>query len=149
MIDYRDIYNVFVCEENKSIFFYLRSDKVKQAVKENRVIYKCNKDGKPIGALIWMQYTTHNPLQIGGYRDIQIHEIAVTNEGRGTARGMFEKLVKIAKMKGAKHIVLSVRTDNARAINFYTKLGMRKIKDIMWSEQGEPLPGWVMSYDIR
>ena len=59
--------------------------------------------------------------------DCILHQIAAKNQGDGSGKRVFEKFIKYNK---GRDIVLSVRTENDRAIKFYKKNGFIKVSDI-------------------
>ena len=61
--------------------------------------------------------------------DCILHQIAAKNQGDGSGKRVFEKFIKYNK---GRDIVLSVRTENDRAIKFYKKNGFIKVSDIEW-----------------
>ena len=63
--------------------------------------------------------------------DCILHLIAAKNQGDGSGKRVFEKFIKYNK---GRDIVLSVRTENDRAIKFYKKNGFIKVSDIEWGK---------------
>ena len=63
--------------------------------------------------------------------DCILHQIAAKNQGDGSGKRVFEKFIKYNK---GRDIVLSVRTENDRAIKFYKKNGFIKVSDIEWGK---------------
>ena len=61
--------------------------------------------------------------------DCILHQIAAKNQGDGSGKRVFERFIKYNK---GRDIVLSVRTENDRAIKFYKKNGFIKVSDIEW-----------------
>ena len=63
--------------------------------------------------------------------DCILHQIAAKNQGDGSGRRVFEKFIEYNK---GRDIVLSVRSLNTRAIEFYKKYGFIKVSDIEWGK---------------
>ena len=63
--------------------------------------------------------------------DCILHQIAAKNQGDGSGKRVFEKFIKYNK---GRDIVLSVRTENDRAIKFYKKNGFIKVSNIEWGK---------------
>ena len=63
--------------------------------------------------------------------DCILHQIAAKNQGDGSGKRVFERFIKYNK---GRDIVLSVRTENDRAIKFYKKNGFIKVSDIEWGK---------------
>ena len=61
--------------------------------------------------------------------DCILHQIAAKNQGDGSGKRVFERFIEYNK---GRDIVLSVRTENDRAIKFYKKNGFIKVSDIEW-----------------
>ena len=61
--------------------------------------------------------------------DCILHQIAAKNQGDGSGKRVFKRFIEYNK---GRDIVLSVRTDNDRAIKFYKKNGFIKVSDIEW-----------------
>ena len=63
--------------------------------------------------------------------DCILHQIAAKNQGDGSGKRVFEKFIEYNK---GRDIVLSVRSLNTRAIEFYKKYGFIKVSDIEWGK---------------
>ena len=63
--------------------------------------------------------------------DCILHQIAAKNQGDGSGKRVFEIFIEYNK---GRDIVLSVRTENDRAIKFYKKNGFIKVSDIEWGK---------------
>ena len=63
--------------------------------------------------------------------DCILHQIAAKNQGDGSGKRVFERFIKINM---GRDFVLSVRTENDRAIKFYKKNGFIKVSDIEWGK---------------
>ena len=61
--------------------------------------------------------------------DCILHQIAAKNQGDGSGKSVFKRFIEYNK---GRDIVLSVRTENDRAIKFYKKNGFIKVSDIEW-----------------
>ena len=61
--------------------------------------------------------------------DCILHQIAAKNQGDGSGKRVFKRFIEYNK---GRDIVLSVRTENDRAIKFYKKNGFIKVSDIEW-----------------
>ena len=66
--------------------------------------------------------------------DCILHQIAAKNQGDGSSKRIFERFVEYNK---GRDIVLSVRSDNDRAIQFYKKNGFIKVSDIEWGKTNQ------------
>jgi ribosomal protein S18 acetylase RimI-like enzyme len=134
------LYRLFGLGENKSIFPYVRKDAFMRFYNSHRVLYRVNDEGVPVGLLTYMQYLRSSKKQIGVAYDVQLCEIVVDPEykGAGVARSLFAELESLARLAGARHVVLSVRKDNARACRFYEKMGMQVVGEKTWNEKRKP-----------
>lgn len=63
--------------------------------------------------------------------DCILHQIAAQSQGDGSGRRVFERFIDYNK---GRDIVLSVRSLNTRAIEFYKKYGFIKVSDIEWGK---------------
>ena len=63
--------------------------------------------------------------------DCILHQIAAKNQGDGSGKRVFERFIDYNK---GRDIVLSVRSLNTRAIEFYKKYGFIKVSDIEWGK---------------
>ena len=61
--------------------------------------------------------------------DCILHQIAAKYQGDGSGKRVFKRFIEYNK---GRDIVLSVRTENDRAIKFYKKNGFIKVSDIEW-----------------
>ena len=107
MIEFHNV----IWEEGVLITYnhYKRKQKVAMMSKKNRVIsaYEAQKG------------------------DCILHQIAAKNQGDGSGKRVFKRFIKYNK---GRDIVLSVRTENDRAIKFYKKNGFIKVSDIEWGK---------------
>lgn len=145
------LYRLFANRENKQYFPHIRQDAFLRFYNHRRVLYRVSEAGEPIGLLTYMQYLRSSKKQIGVAFDVQLCQIIVDPDNKGTrvAQSLFSELENIARLAGAKHIVLSVRKSNMRARRFYEKMGMVVVAEKTWSEKGEPLEGVVYSKELR
>lgn len=78
--------------------------------------------------------TRHHPVK-SSYEaqkgDCILHQIAAKNQGDGSGKRVFERFIKYNK---GRDIVLSVRSENKRAIEFYKKYGFIKVSKIEWGK---------------
>lgn len=67
-----------------------------------------------------------------GSKRARLYSLAVDpdHRKRGIALALMQSAEKHALLRGCTCMGLEVRTDNARAISFYTRLGYEKIKEI-------------------
>tara|TARA_B100000287_G_C20110127_1_gene574060 strand:- start:61 stop:561 length:501 start_codon:yes stop_codon:yes gene_type:complete len=63
--------------------------------------------------------------------DCILHQIAAKNQGDGSGKRVFKRFIEYNR---GRDIVLSVRTENDRAIKFYKKSGFIKVSDIEWGK---------------
>ena len=66
--------------------------------------------------------------------DCILHQIAAKNQGDGSGRRIFERFIDYNK---GRDIVLSVRSANKRAIQFYKKYNFIKVSDIEWGKESQ------------
>lgn len=64
--------------------------------------------------------------------DCILHQIVATHQGDGSASNVFTKFIDHVDT----NIVLTVRSENERAIGFYEKMGMEQVCSVSW-KQGE------------
>ena len=63
--------------------------------------------------------------------DCILHQIAAKNQGDGSGQRIFKRFVEYNR---GRDIVLSVRSDNDSAIQFYKNNGFIKVSDIEWGK---------------
>lgn len=61
--------------------------------------------------------------------DCILHQIAAKNQGDGSGKKIFNRFIDF---NAGRDIILSVRTENKRAISFYKKNNFIKVSDIEW-----------------
>jgi len=66
--------------------------------------------------------------------DCILHQIAAKNQGDGSGQRIFKRFVEYNR---GRDIVLSVRSDNDRAIQFYKNNGFIKVSDIEWGKTNQ------------
>jgi len=66
--------------------------------------------------------------------DCILHQIAAKNQGDGSGKRVFKRFIEYNR---GRDIVLSVRTENDRAIKFYKKSGFIKVSDIEWGKDNQ------------
>ena len=125
--DLNDVMEVF--KIHKDVFPHVRSDKIERMINEGNVIWEDE---------VVITYNHYKRSQkIGTYYrsarkgDCILHQIAAKNQGDGSGRRVFEKFIEYNK---GRDIVLSVRSLNTRAIEFYKKYGFIKVSDIEWGK---------------
>ena len=110
MIEFHNV----IWEENVLITYnhYKRKQRVAMMSKKNRVLsaYEAQKG------------------------DCILHQIAAKNQGDGSGRRIFERFIDYNK---GRDIVLSVRSANKRAIQFYKKYNFIKVSDIEWGKESQ------------
>lgn len=143
-----DIYRLFTHPEHKQFFPHIRADYLRRAVNEGRVL-TLHDGQRLIGVIIYMIYSTSRPTQMGNRGDIQLAQIVIHPDyyGTGVAMILFDQLEDLGNSIGSRRIVLSVRTENTRAIAFYKKLGMECIGEKSWS-YGK-IPGLIFEYKLN
>jgi len=77
------------------------------------------RDGRPIGAVRLILEG-----QRAGVYGFVIHP---DYQGRGIGRDVLHRLCRMARAKGATTVHLEVATDNDRALNLYTSLGLQPV----------------------
>jgi ribosomal protein S18 acetylase RimI-like enzyme len=139
-----DIYRLFTVGKNKEVFPHIRKDYTERMFNKNKIIGHIT-DDKVVGVIIWDQYKRSDKRQVGNKFDIQLKQIVVdpSYQHRGIGKFLFKTLETIAVDLKAPNICLSVRESNIVARNFYIKMGMSTVRNIMWNEKGKPLSGLV------
>ena len=120
-----EIMDVF--KQYKDIFPHIRSDKIQRMIESNNVVWE---------EKVLITYNHYQRKQrVGKYEaqkgDCILHQIAAKNQGDGSGKRVFKRFIKYNK---GRDIVLSVRTENNRAIKFYKKNGFIKVSDIEWGK---------------
>lgn len=140
------IHRLFTHKENKVFFPHIRQDYIARMLKKRQVLIHYV-DGNIAGVIIWLQYKRHDHRQIGGKNDMQLKQIVVHPDykGSGVGKALFQKFEQFAEERGASNICLSVRASNTVAQQFYLKMGMQVTGTIEWQEKGKPLPGVIYS----
>lgn len=143
----KEIYTLFRHPDYTNIFPHIRQDYVRRMYSHNQV-FVTEVNNVIAGVLIYHIYKVNNPHQLGMKGDVQLCQIVVHPDykGSGLAQSLFTQLIDLACRINAGQIVLSVRKSNERAIAFYRKMGMKKIGETTW-KQGT-IPGIVLSYPL-
>lgn len=130
-----EIMDVF--KQYGDIFPHIRKDKIETMIEfhnviwENEVLITYNHYKRKQAVAMMME----NDKVISAFQaqkgDCILHQIAAKNQGDGSGRKVFEKFIDYNK---GRDIVLSVRSENTRAIDFYKKYGFLKVSDIEWGK---------------
>ena len=120
-----EIMDVF--KQYKDVFPHIRSDKIQRMIESENLVWE---------EKVLITYNHYQRRQrVGTYEaqkgDCILHQIAAKNQGDGSGKRVFERFIKYNK---GRDIVLSVRTENDRAIKFYKKNGFIKVSDIEWGK---------------
>ena len=133
IIDLEEIMDVF--KQYGDTFPHIRKDKIETMIEFHNVIWE-------EGVLItYNHYKRKQKVAmmskknrvLSAYEaqkgDCILHQIAAKNQGDGSGKRVFKRFIEYNK---GRDIVLSVRTENDRAIKFYKKNGFIKVSDIEW-----------------
>ena len=132
-----------VFKQYKDVFPHIRSDKIERMVKSGNVVweekvlitYNWYKRKQKLGYIERSQFGDFDMVVKAPYEaqenDCILHQIAAKNQGDGSGKRVFEKFIEYNK---GRDIVLSVRSLNTRAIEFYKKYGFIKVSDIEWGK---------------
>jgi diamine N-acetyltransferase len=99
---------------------------VKLARKDTNIIIGETPLGAPVGYLMIMP-PDHPDFQQEG--DLELKRIYLLGpwQGGGNGRDMMQQAIEIAKLRGAKRLLLAVYQSNPNAIAFYERSGFTKI----------------------
>lgn len=136
--DAKQIYGVF--QQRPDIFPHMRFDRVQRMCAAGQVIHDS-------GVIITYQ-TYQKTVRLGQHRaargTVCLHQIVKSSDAaRGAASTIFQTFLAAYVPTS---LVLSVRADNTTAWSFYERHGLRRVSDIYWREQGQPLLGYVYTY---
>ena len=138
MKDFDDIMEVF--KQYGDTFPHIRKDKIETMIEFHNVIWEEN---------VLITYNHYKRKQrvammskknrvLSAYEaqkgDCILHQIAAKNQGDGSGRKIFERFIDYNK---GRDIVLSVRSANKRAIEFYKKYNFIKVSDIEWGKESQ------------
>ena len=131
----KDVYKILYTYKN--IFPHVRNDFVKHMIDSQSVIYDSGV------VIIFKKYKRRT--RIGNYiankDDWVIKQIANQSLGNGNASKVISAFID-----ENKHVVLSVRKNNERAIAFYKKNGFRVVGTVTWRND---IDGLVMRTDVN
>ena len=123
-------------------FPHIRKDKIERMIKSGNVVweegvlitYNRYKRKQKLG-LVEQSMFGKGPYVKLPYEaqegDCILHQIAAKNQGDGSGKRIFERFVEYNR---GRDIVLSVRSDNDRAIQFYKNNGFIKVSNIEWGK---------------
>ena len=138
MKDFDDIMEVF--KQYGDTFPHIRKDKIETMIEFHNVIWEEN---------VLITYNHYKRKQrvammskknrvLSAYEaqkgDCILHQIAAKKQGDGSGRRIFERFIDYNK---GRDIVLSVRSANKRAIEFYKKYKFVKVSDIEWGKESQ------------
>ena len=128
MDDYKQVMDVF--KLHKSYYPHIRGDKVKRMIERKNIVLEDNV------LITWNHYKRKQ--KVGNYQaqkgDCILHQIAANNQGDGSGKRVFENFLHFNR---GRDVVLSVRSENDRAISFYKKYGFIKVSDITWGKESQ------------
>ena len=123
-----EIMDVF--KQYKEIFPHIRKDKIQTMIENDNVVWE-------EGVLITYNHYRRKQ-KVGTYEaqkgDCILHQIAAKNQGDGSGKRVFEHFLHFNR---GRDVVLSVRSENDRAIKFYKKYNFIKVSDITWGKEGQ------------
>ena len=120
-------------KKHRDKFPHVRLDKIKQHILNGQVILE---DDVVITFRIYQRRTKLGNI-VADKGNATIHQIVTNEVGNGNARKVINKFFDYINTS----VYLTVRKDNARAINFYDKVGMALVGDISWKNNS--IKGYV------
>ena len=119
-----------VLKQYNKIFPHIRSDKIQRMIESENVVWE---------EKVLITYNHYQRKQkVGTYEaqkgDCILHQIAAKNQGDGSGKRVFENFLHFNR---GRDVVLSVRSENDRAISFYKKYGFIKVSDITWGKESQ------------
>ena len=136
----KDIYAVFKAYPH--IFPHMRFDRLQRMIRDGQCIwhegivitYQQYKKSVRLGSVTVPMHTTC------------LHQIGKSKTAAsGAASRVFQSFLSTYVPRA---LVLTVRADNTTACAFYEREGLRQIGEITWSQQGQPLPGYVYASTV-
>jgi len=125
MEDFDEVWSILM--QYKNIFPHLRYDYMTRKVTSNETVFD---QGVVITFTKYKKKTKlGNISAFGG--DYIIHQIAVKNQGDGSAKKI---ILEFLNWIDSSKCWLAVRASNERAIQFYKKLGFKEMSNIIWSK---------------
>ena len=123
--DFEKVYSYY--QKYKVWFPYIRTDKLKRVIEEQRCIYE---DKVVLTYNIYKRRTrvSYNSKVYAEKGEGIIHQMISNERGKGHATKVFEEFFKMIDT----NLYLSVRTSNHKAIGFYNKMGMRQVGKTSW-----------------
>ena len=139
--DFDDIMNVF--KQYGDLFPHIRGDKITTMIENNKVIweedvlitYNHYKRKQKLGLIEQSMFGKGVYIKVpyeAQENDCILHQIAAKNQGDGSGKRVFERFLEFNK---GRDIILSVRSENKRAIAFYEKYGFKDKSDIEWGRE--------------
>lgn len=93
---------------------------------------------------------TRNSLIKSKPKAFIIHQIASDQTIKGSTKKVLDEFVKYCKSKGAPNIILTVRSFNERARNFYENYGFEYVEDTHWTSKKTGLiPGVIYRLQLQ
>jgi len=138
--DLEEIMDVF--KQNGDTFPHIRKDKIETLIEFHNVIweekvlitYNHYKRKQKVAMMRESGNSRHHRV-LSTYEaqkdDCILHQIAAKNQGDGSGQRIFKRFVEYNR---GRDIVLSVRSDNDRAIQFYKNNGFIKVSNIEWGK---------------
>ena len=120
-----EIMDVF--KQYKDVFPHVRSDKIQRMIESENLVWEED---------VLITYNHYQRRQRVGIYEAQkvdciLHQIAAKNQGDGSGKRVFERFIKF---NNGRDIILSVRSENDRAIKFYKDNGFEDVADIEWGK---------------
>ena len=133
--DYKPIMAAFM--KHREYFPHIRGDAILRKIKAGEAFWE---DG------VVITFSRYKRAQrLGTFRAVKgdtiLHQIAATTQGNGSARRAAQTF--LAEAPG--RVVLTVRSENMRARQFYKSIRMREVGTTSWSKG--TIPGTVYLFD--
>ena len=136
MDDYERVKNLF--DMNRKVFPHVRNSHLRNRITRKQMIFE---DDVAITFHIYKRKGTVGDVTIRK-GDVMLHQIVAGNQGDGSAASVLKDF--FVKMESP--VYLTVRADNARAVNFYHKMGMKQVGTIAWSSG--KIDGLIFRYEL-
>lgn len=136
----KDVYAVF--RAHPHIFPHMRYDKVCRMIESRQCIWQ---DGIVLTHQIYQRTVRLGTILVPKGTTC-LHQIAKSPMAApGSASRVYQAFYTTSVPNA---LVLTVRADNTTAWSFYERHGLQRIGEIYWSQQGQPLPGYVYASTI-
>ena len=124
--------------DHKQFFDFVRYDSIEKDFNSGMIILK-EENEKLVGFCSLHLYKVKSKKYKCEKGDIRIKQIVILPKKKGTgfASIFFKEVENECKKRGAISLVLSVETNNLRAISFYKKMGMTSVNKGSWNRHGK------------